>query len=89
VLKKVLVMISLAACACVHAQHRNDWRNPPRACTAEEPCPDGTCAIPMGASEGTCSGATLPPLPPHEVDGGARPSGPPSTIQPSSTDIHI
>lgn len=78
-----------AACfGCAHSHRRQDWRNPPQVCASDAECHGGKCAIELGASQGTCSGGTLPALPPAQSgDGGTRAPGP--SIQPSSSDIRI
>lgn len=86
-----LVVLALASmAACIPRQKRTDWRSPaPRAaCASDTDCPGSTCAIELGATQGTCSGAPLPALP--DADGGARPSShPPVNIQPSASDIKL
>src|SRR5688500_15458727 len=75
--------------ACNPRQKRNDWRSPPprTACASDSDCPNGTCAIQLGATQGVCNAVALPPLPGAEADGGARPGSPPlPNIQPSSSD---
>lgn len=93
-LVSLLLLASLATITttgCQPRQKRNDWRNPatPHAtCTTDTDCPGGTCAIELGATQGTCSGTALPPLPP--ADAGARPgSHPLPNIQPSPSDIKL
>ena len=86
----VLAFAGAATFGCAHPQRRNDWRSPPRACASDDGCHGGKCAIEMGASQGTCSGGSLPSLPPGGgTDGGTRPPGPAPSIQPSSSDIQI
>jgi hypothetical protein len=84
-------LAGLASFGCSgHSPRRTDWRHPPQACASDADCHGGTCAIEMGASQGTCAGGSLPALPPAPgADGGTRPPGPGPSIQPSSTDIQI
>jgi len=93
----VVVLAALAALAvgvggCTHPQKRTDWRNPapPMLCRSDADCRGGTCAIELGASQGTCS-------PPAEGssgtpgDGGAPNPGltPGPNVQPSPSDIQL
>jgi hypothetical protein len=78
--------------ACNHPKKSNDWRSPapPLKCTTDADCRGGTCAIELGAAQGTgtCTAAPLAPLP--GTDGGTRPGpGPGPNVQPSSSDIQI
>jgi hypothetical protein len=92
----VVLLVALAAlmvCGCAHPQKRNDWRNPapPMACTSDADCRGGTCAMELGASQGTCSPAGGSSGAP--ADGGA-PSpglnpGPGPNVQPSPSDIQL
>jgi hypothetical protein len=85
-----VVMAGSVVFACSHPQKRTDWRTPPQTCASDDDCHGGKCAMPLGASQGTCSGgSSLPPLPPGQSDGGTHPPGPAPTIQPSSSDIQI
>lgn len=88
-----LVLLSVASlAACAPRQKRADWRTPAShaatPCASDSDCPNGTCAIEIGATQGTCSPADLAPLP--GPDGGTR-QGPPvgPTVQPSPNDIKI
>ena len=85
----VLLALLVLVFGCGHPQKRTDWRTPPQTCASDDECQGGKCAMPLGASQGTCSGGSLPPLPPAQSDGGTRPPGPAPTIQPSSSDIQI
>ena len=84
--------LTLSLAGCAHPQKRNDWRtpSPPMACTTDADCRGGTCAIELGASQGTCS---APPggAPGMPGDGGAPSNGPNPgpNVQPSSNDIQI
>lgn len=91
----VVVLAALAALmvsGCVHPQKRTDWRNPAPAslCRSDADCRGGTCAIELGASQGTCSppegGSSGMP-----GDGGAPNPGlnPGPNVQPSPSDIQI
>jgi hypothetical protein len=86
----------LAAAGCERPKKNNDWRSPApqRAvrCTSDADCRGRTCAIELGALQGTCTptedGRPLPPLP--GADGGAAPGpGAPPNAQPSPNDIQI
>ena len=76
--------------ACTHNPHRNDWRAPaaPTTCTMDADCHGGTCAIEVGASQGTCSAPSFAPG--AGADGGAAPgTSPGPNVQPLSTDIQL
>lgn len=88
-----MVLLSLTSlAACSPRQKRTDWRTPAThastPCESDSDCPNGTCAVEIGATKGTCSPANLAPLP--GADGGTRP-GPPAgpSVQPSPNDIQI
>lgn len=88
----LVALVALAAGGCAHPQRRNDWRTPapPSACKSDADCRGGTCAIELGASQGTCSppagGSSGAP-----GDGGIPGPGPSPgpNVQPSSSDIQI
>ena len=80
----------LLVVGCGGRQHRTDWRHPARPCSTDDECNGGTCVVAPDATQATCTGGTLPSLPPAAgPDGGSRPSGPPPSIQPSSSDIQL
>ena len=98
-----LAVVVLVAAGCNQPARRNDWRSPsntdpsrrpapPAPCTSDADCAAsqgrGTCAIELGAAEGTCT--TL--APPGHDDGGPRQApaqpGVPN-VQPSPNDIHL
>lgn len=96
----------LAVAACRPPRDRSDWRAPvtARPCKSDSDCPSGiTCAIELGASQGTCDdpdgGARPypydygPNAPDPHGDGGRpgppRPQGPPINVQPQPGDINI
>jgi hypothetical protein len=87
----VAAALALSLAACAHPQKRNDWRtpSPPMACTTDADCRGGTCAIELGASQGTCSAPAGSQGTPG--DGGAPVNGPNPgpNVQPSSSDIQI
>ena len=91
VLALSLCLVFACVFACNQQQKRNDWRSPapPTACASDADCKGGTCAIELGATQGTCSGSgALPPLP--GADGGASPGSPNGpNVQPSPNDIHL
>src|SRR4051794_23074094 len=86
----------VAATGCAHPQKRTDWRNPSpsmqgHACTSDADCHGGTCAIELGASQGTCSGPADGSSSGAPADGGApsQAPNPGPNVQPSSSDIQI
>lgn len=83
-----IALAGIAACTPRHPRH--DWRSPAtRApCASDGDCPNGTCAIELGASQGTCAPASPQPLP--GSDGGTRPTPAPGlNVQPSPNDIQL
>ena len=82
----------VTAVGCAHPQKRTDWRNPApaAACKSDADCHGGTCAMDLGAAQGTCSapndGSSGAPN-----DGGTPNPGPNPgpNVQPSSSDIQI
>ena len=97
-----LAFALVAASGCNKPQRQNDWRSPsntdpsrrpapPASCTTDADCAasHGTCAIELGATQGTC---TTPPglAPAPRGDGGSAPVQPAvPNIQPSPSDIHL
>ncbi|MBS2018228.1 MAG: hypothetical protein JST00_35490 [Deltaproteobacteria bacterium] len=102
----VMFAVSVATVACRPPRDRSDWRAPvtARPCKADTDCPAGSsCAIELGASQGTCfdpdagAGSSTYPYGPRGPDspgpdGGAGPQrapGPPINAQPQPGDINI
>lgn len=97
--------VAAASVACGPPQRRSEWRTraPATPCTTDADCNGGTCAVDPAVSagqpsQGTCSQAPLPALPPGGggTDGGLPPGHPsvpghPGSplSQPSPSDIHI
>ncbi|HSO40207.1 MAG TPA: hypothetical protein VLT33_47100 [Labilithrix sp.] len=91
VLAGAAALVGLLVLGCGgHAQRRTDWRRPPRPCTTDDECNGGKCVVAPEATQATCTGGALPPLPPADsTDAGPRAPGPAPSIQPSSSDIQI